>query len=166
VMLKTLGDETDYPRAAKVLDEISKKVPGYAEITARGVGKLGLNREKVSCEEVSIGNASVESNGKLRLRITNYLFAHDKILDASSNLAHHFKASTVFLNEKDAGSMNLGDGDAARILGNGMELSAEVKVDSRCREGGVVVPKISDEQGVNGLGNVDGSPAWVNIEKV
>jgi predicted molibdopterin-dependent oxidoreductase YjgC len=130
------------------------------------VGKLGLNREKVSCEEASIGNASVDSSGKLRLRIANYLFAHDKILDASSKLAHHFKTSMAFLNEKDAGSMNVGDGDAVRVLGNGMEINAEVKVDNRCQAGGVVVPKISDEQGVNGLENLDGSPAWVSIEKV
>jgi anaerobic selenocysteine-containing dehydrogenase len=100
------------------------------------------------------------------LRIANYLFAHDKILDASSKLAHHFKTSMAFLNEKDAGSMNVGDGDAVRVLGNGMEINAEVKVDNRCQAGGVVVPKISDEQGVNGLENLDGSPAWVSIEKV
>ncbi|MFT4578465.1 MAG: NADH-quinone oxidoreductase subunit G [Nitrospinales bacterium] len=166
VMLKTLGDETDYPRAAKVLDEISKKVPGYQEINSRGVGKLGLNREKVSCEVATIGNASVDSRGNLRLRIANYLFAHDKILDASSKLAHHFKTSMAFINEKDAGSMKVSDGDAVRILGNGMEINAEVKLDNRCLAGGVVVPRISDEQGVNGLENLDGSPAWVSIEKV
>ncbi len=166
VMLKTLGDETDYSRVAKVLDEISKKVHGYEEINARGVGKLGLNREKASCEEVSIGNANVDSSDKLRLRIANYLFAHDKILDASSKLAHHFKTSMAFLNEKDAGSMNVGDGDSVRIVGAGAEINAEVKVDNRCQAGGVVVPKISDEQGINGLQNLDGSPAWVSVEKV
>ena len=166
LMLKELGDETDYSRAAKVLDEISKKVLGYEEINFRGVGKFGLNREKVSCEEVSIGNASVDSAAKLRLRISNYLFAHDKILDASSKLAHHFKTSMAFFNEKDADSVNVNDGDFIRVLGNGMEIDAEVKVDNRCQEGGIVVPKISDEQGVNGLETLDGSLAWVSIEKV
>jgi hypothetical protein len=29
-----------------------------------------------------------------------------------------------------------------------------------------VVPKISDEQGLNGLTSLDGSAAWVDIEKV
>jgi predicted molibdopterin-dependent oxidoreductase YjgC len=166
VMLKTLGDETDYPRAAKVLDEISKKVPGYQEVSSREVGKLGLNRVKVSDAEASIGNASADNNGKLRLRIATYLFAHDKILDASSRLAHHFKPSTVFLNEKDAGSMKVNEGDAIRLFGNGVEINAEVKIDNRCLAGGVVVPKISDEQGLNGLTSLDGSAAWVDIEKV
>ena len=40
VMLKSLGDEANYSRVAKVLDEISKKVPGYQEINSRFVGKL------------------------------------------------------------------------------------------------------------------------------
>ena len=39
-------------------------------------------------------------------------------------------------------------------------------MDNRCLAGGVVVPRISDEQGVNELENLDGSPAWVSIEKV
>jgi hypothetical protein len=29
-----------------------------------------------------------------------------------------------------------------------------------------VVPKVSDEQGINELLNLDGSPAWVEIKKV
>ena len=168
VMLKALGDETDYSRAAKVLDEISQKVPGYQEISSKTVGKSGCNRDKITGEDISIDNTSENSGGKgkLRLRIATYLFAHDKILDASSKLAHHFKPSTAFLNEKDAGSLGVRNGDSVRLSGNGLEMDAEVIVDNRCKMGGVVVPKVSDEQGVNGLIGSDGSAAWVEVKKV
>jgi len=39
-------------------------------------------------------------------------------------------------------------------------------VDNRCESGGVVVPKISDEQGVNGLANLDNEPVWLDIKKI
>ena len=168
VMLKRLGDETDYSRVAKVLDEISKKVPGYQEINSRLVGKLGCNREQVSNEEVSPGNgkSTQNSDGKLRLRLATYLFAHDKILDASSTLAHHFKSSSAFLNEADAKNLGIANGDIIRLSGNGIEIDAELTVDNRCMAGGVVMPKVSDEQGINGLLKLDGSPTWVDIKKV
>jgi len=168
VMLKRLGDETDYSRVAKVLDEISKKVPGYQEINSRLVGKLGCNREQVVSEAVSPGNlrSAGSSKGKLRLRLVTYLFAHDKILDASSKLAHHFKSSSAFLNEADARNLGVADGDVIRLSGNGIEIDAELTIDNRCMAGGIVVPKVSDEQGINGLLNLDGSPAWVDIKKV
>ena len=168
VMLKRLGDETDYSRVAKVLDEISKKVPGYQEINSRLVGKLGCNREQVASEAVSPGNlkSAGSSKGKLRLRLVTYLFAHDKILDASSKLAHHFKSSSAFLNAADAGNLGVADGDVIRLSGNGIEIDAELTIDNRCMAGGVVLPKVSDEQGINGLLNLDGSPAWVEIKKV
>ena len=168
VMLKRLGDETDYSRVAKVLDEISKKVPGYQEINSRLVGKLGCNREQVSNEEVSPGNgkSAQTSDGKLRLRLATYLFAHDKILDASSTLAHHFKSSSAFLNEADAKNLGIANGDIIRLSGNGIEIDAELTVDNRCMAGGVVMPKVSDEQGINGLLKLDGSPTWVDIKKV
>ena len=168
VMLKRLGDETDYSRVAKVLDEISKKVPGYQEINSRLVGKLGCNREQVLSEAVSPGNlrSAGSSKGKLRLRLVTYLFAHDKILDASSKLAHHFKSSSAFLNEADAENLGVANGDVIRLSGNGIEIDAELTVDNRCMAGGVVLPKVSDEQGINGLLNLDGSPAWVEIKKV
>ncbi|MEK9627681.1 MAG: molybdopterin-dependent oxidoreductase [Nitrospinota bacterium] len=167
IMLKKLGDETEYSRVAKVLNDIAKRVPGYQEINARLVGKLGINREQVTVENASPGNLEgANGNGKLKLRVASYLFAHDKILDASSKLAHHFKSSSAFLNESDAGSLGVANGDRVRISGNGVELDAEVNVDNRCAAGGIVVPKVSDEQGVNGLVNLDGSPAWVEIKKV
>ena len=49
---------------------------------------------------------------------------------------------------------------------NEIEIEAEVIVDNRCEAGGVVVPKISDEQGINGLANLDGKPVWLDVKKV
>lgn len=43
----------------------------------------------------------------LVLRVANYLFRHDKILDAESSLAHHFLASTVHMHPDDAGKLVL-----------------------------------------------------------
>jgi predicted molibdopterin-dependent oxidoreductase YjgC len=168
VMLKKLGDETNYSRVAKVLDEISDKVPGYQEVNSRLVGKLGLNREKVLSKETSPENVgeSKKNSSKFRLRIATYLFSHDKVLDASSKLAHHFKTSSAFLHESDAANIGVCDGDKIRLYANEMEIEAEVLVDNRCTAGGVVVPKISDEQGINGLANLDGRPVWLDIKKV
>ena len=168
VMLKKLGDETNYSRVAKVLGEISKKVPGYQEIDIRLVGNLGCNREKVTDEETSFENivGSKKSNGNLKLRVATYLFSHDKVLDASSMLAHHFKPSSAFLHESDAANIGVSDGDQVLLCANGIEIEAEVIVDNRCEAGGVVVPKISDEQGINGLANLDGKTVWLDVKKV
>ena len=167
VMLKKLGDQSNYSRIAKVLNEISQKVPGYQEVNSRFVGKLGCSREQVAGEEISLGTieSAENSNGKLKLRVATYLFAHDKILDASSKLAHHFKSSSAFLNESDAKRIDVSNGDRVCISGNGTQIEAEVIIDNRCMEGGVVVPKISDEQGVKGLENLNGSPAWVDVKE-
>ena len=168
VMLKTLGIETNYSRVAKVLDEISEKVPGYQEINSRLVGSLGCNREKVLDEATSPENVvgSKITKGKLRLRVATYLFSHDKVLDASSTLAHHFKPSAAFLHESDAKKIGVSNGDKVRLYANEIELEAEVVLENRCEAGGVVVPKISDEQGVNGLASLDGKPVWLDIKKV
>ena len=168
VMLKKLGIETNYSRVAKVLDEISEKVPGYQEINSRLVGSLGCNREKVSDEATSPENVvgSKITKGKLRLRVATYLFSHDKVLDASSTLAHHFKPSAAFLHESDAKKIGVSNGDKVRLYANEIELEAEVVLENRCEAGGVIVPKISDEQGVNGLASLDGKPVWLDIKKV
>ena len=131
------------------------------------VGKLGCNREQVSSDAVSPGNgkSAKSSDGKLKLRWVTYLFPQDKILDASSKLAHHFKSSSAFLNEADAKNLGVANGDVIRLSGNGTEIDAELTVDNRCMDGGVVVPKVSDEQGINGLLKLDGS-TWVDIKKV
>ena len=168
MMLKKLGDEKNYSRITKVLEEISLKVPGYQEINSRLIGKLGFNRDKVSDQETSPENVmgSKKSKGKLRLRIATYLFAHDKVLDASSMLAHHFQSSSVYLHESDAANIGVCDGDTVCLYSNEIKIEAEVIVDNRCESGGVVVPKISDEQGVNGLANLDNEPVWLDIKKI
>ena len=168
VMLKKLGLETNYSRVAKVLDEISEKVPGYQEINSRLVGNLGCNRERVPDEATpheNVGGSKI-TKGKLRLRVATYLFSHDKVLDASSTLAHHFKPSAAFLHESDAKKIGVCNGDKVRLYANEIELEAEVVLENRCEAGGVVVPKISDEQGVNGLASLDGKPVWLDIKKV
>ena len=151
-----------------MLDEISEKVPGYQEINSRLVGSLGCNREKVLNEATSPENVvgSKITKGKLRLRVATYLFALDKVLDASSTLAHHFKPSAAFLHESDAKKIGVSNGDKVRLYANEIELEAEVVLENRCEAGGVVVPIISDDQGVNGFASLDGKPVWVDIKKV
>ena len=60
----------------------------------------------------------------------------------------------------------MSNGDKVRLYANEIELEAEVVLENRCEAGGVVVPKISDEQGVNGLASLDGKPVWLDIKKV
>jgi predicted molibdopterin-dependent oxidoreductase YjgC len=170
LMLNVLGDETNYRRVSDVTEEIACRVPGYQEISKRSVGKTGCNREPISSADESVSDKSVQAgkgkDGSLRLRIATFLFAHDKILEASSKLAHHFQPSTAYLHEKDAQRLGIEDGDTVLLSAENVNLEATAKVNNRCQSGGVVVPRISDEQGVNGLIGVDGGMAWVEIRKV
>ena len=93
------------------------------------------------------------------------LFGHDKILDAESQLAHQFQPSTVHLHESDAGTLGVQEGDEVRVTGNGHEVRAEVRVSNRCNPGGVVLPKVSDEQGVWSLVEAGKAVSRVMIRK-
>ncbi len=170
LMLNALGDETDYDKVADVTEEIACRVPGYQEISKRSVGKTGCNREPISSADESVSDKSVQAgkgkDGSLRLRIATFLFAHDKILDASSKLAHHFQPSTAHFNEKDAARLGIQDGNTVLLSAENINLEAIARVDNRCQSGGVVVPRVSDEQGVNGLIGADGGTAWVQVRKV
>jgi NADH-quinone oxidoreductase subunit G len=168
LMHKALGDDAEYRRAADVTEEISQKVPGYQEISKRSVGKAGCDREAIDSGEDTVSDNSHEAgkNGSLRLRTATVLFAQDKILEASSKLAHHFQSSTAYLNEKDAETLGIKDGDAVLLSSNNVNLEATAKVNNRCQPGGVVVPRISDEQGINGLAGVEGGPIFVEVRKV
>ena len=170
LMLNVLGDETNYRRVSDVTEEIACRVPGYQEISKRSVGKTGCNREPISSADESVSDKSVQAgkgkDGSLRLRIATFLFAHDKILDASSKLAHHFQPSTAHLNEKDAARLGIQDGNTVLLSAENINLEAIARVDNRCQSGGVVVPRVSDEQGVNGLIGADGGTAWVQVRKV
>jgi NADH-quinone oxidoreductase subunit G len=168
MMLKALGDDTEYRRVSDVTEEISQQVPGYQEISKGSVGKAGCDRGAIASGDESISDESwgAGKDGTFRLRNATFLFAHDKILDASSKLAHHFQPSTAYLNGKDAESLGIKDGDTVLISAESVNLEAVAKVSDRCKAGGVVVPRVSDEQGINGLAGMDGSPTFVSVRKV
>ncbi len=168
LMLNALGDETDYQKVLDVTDEIARKVPGYQEISRRSLGKVGCDREPVTSAEEKIAEqlASSGKDGNLRLRVATFLFSDNKILDASSKLAHHFLPSTAHLNEKDAKKLGIQNGDTVLLSAQDVTLKATASVNNRCQSGGVVVPRVSDWQGVNGLIGADGGSAWVEVRKV
>lgn len=168
LMLNALGDETNYQKSLDVTDEIAKKVPGYQDINRRSMGKSGCNRESIASTDATIAEqlAGSGKDGSLRLRVATFLFAHDKILDASSKLAHHFLPSTAYLNEEDAQRLAIKEGDTVLLSTGDVTLEATASVSDRCQSGGVVVPRVSDWQGVNSLVGVDGGPVWVGVRKV
>ncbi|MBT5550828.1 MAG: molybdopterin-dependent oxidoreductase [Nitrospina sp.] len=169
LMHKVLGDETEYRRFSDVTEEISQKVPGYQEISKKSAGKTGCDRADIASSDGPVSDNRVEAgkDGSLRLRVATYLFSHDKVLDASSKLAHHFLPSTAYLHEDDAQKLSVKDGDTVLLSAGNANLEATAKVNNRCQSGGVVVPRVSDEQGVNALVSADGSgPAWVEVRKV
>jgi NADH-quinone oxidoreductase subunit G len=151
-----------------VTDEIAKKVPGYQGINRKSMGKSGCNREFIASADETITQQSMGpvKDGSLRLRIATFLFAHDKILDASSKLAHHFLPFTAYLNEEDAKRLAIKEGDTVLLTVEEVMLEATASVSDRCQPGGVVVPRISDLQGVNSLVGIDGAPAWVGVRKI
>ncbi len=168
LMLNALGDETNYQKSLDVTDEIAIKVPGYQGISRKSMGKSGCNRESIASAAETIAEQPTGSgeDGSLRLRVATFLFAHDKILDASSKLAHHFLPFTAHLNEEDAKKLAIKEGDTVLLTAEDVTLEATASVNGRCQPGGVVVPRVSDWQGVNGLVGVDGGPAWVGVRKV
>ncbi len=81
-------------------------------------------------------------------------------------MAHHFQPSTAYLNEKDAEGLGIKDGDPVLLAAGNVSLEAMAKISDRCQPGGVVMPRVSDEQGVNDLTALDGSPTYVKVRKV
>ena len=166
-MINSLSEEPiDYLTSFSVTEEISGKVPGYGEISKKSVKKEGKPREVVASVNGSV--PQVEKTGSsgqgLKLRVATQLFSRDKILSASSSLAHHFLPSTVHLHEGDAAKLGLTDGDEAVLSANGSEVRAKVEVSNRCNPGAIVVPIVSDDQGVQGLAG-SGSVSWVEVRK-
>lgn len=158
-MLKALGQETDYKDAAAVLNEIAEKVPAYTGLTRKTLRKTGKVREGVADSGGQLTDpAKVEASGdKLVLRVANYLFRHDKILDAESSLAHHFLASTVHMHPDDAGRLGFKEGDHANISANGVAVEVRVAVSGKCNPGAVVMPWVSDEQNLQSLVSSEGA---------
>ena len=168
MLLNAVGDETQYQDALGVTAEIAAKVPGYGEIKRSSIRKAGKNRASFLLPNGGPGTEMTTApgqDGALRLRIANFLFSNDKILEKESPLAHHFKPSIAYLHESDAGKLSLEDGDEVKIASNGSEINAKVEVSDACNPGGVVVPRVSDEQEVCALANHDGSMTWVTIRK-
>ena len=169
LMAKTLSEESDgsnYSTSFSVTDEIAKNVPGYGEISKKSIKKEGVNRGAPSSNNGTSLEAAESSSpnlNALKLRIANYLFAHDKILDASSVLAHHFKSSTVYIHEDDAKKLALNNEDRVLVVSGNTEVEAQLEISNRCNPGGVVLPNISDEQGVWGLVDNRNGVSWVEI---
>ncbi|QPJ60526.1 MAG: molybdopterin-dependent oxidoreductase [Candidatus Nitronauta litoralis] len=165
-MLRALGQETDYKDAAAVLKEISEKVPAYAGLARKTLRKTGKVREGIAdsggqaTEPATMG--ATEDN--LVLRVANYLFRHDKILDAESSLAHHFLASTVHMHPDDAGKLGFKEGDHANVSSNGVAVEVRVAVSGKCNPGAVVMPWVSDEQNLQSLVNPEG-PTLVTVSR-
>ena len=84
-------------------------------------------------------------------------------MDATSILAHHFKSSIVHLHEKDAKKLKLKNEDDVVVVSGDTEVAAQVEISNRCNPGGVVLPNISDEQGVWGLADNRDGVTWVEI---
>jgi NADH-quinone oxidoreductase subunit G len=168
LMLNALGDEAIYQRSLDVTDEIAKKVPGYQGINRKSIGKSGCNREPVTTSYEMIAEEPPGSvkDGSLRLRVATFLFAHDKILDASSKLKHHFLPSIAYLNEEDAKRLTIKEGDTVLLTAEDITLEATASVNGRCQPGGVIVPRVSDLHRVNSLIGFNGAPVWVDVKKV
>ncbi len=165
MMAKELGQEAAPKDVHAITAEIAEKVNGYQEIKRSAIRRQGKNREAVpSTNGAPALEGTLTGNG-LVLRVADVLFSHDKILDAESNLAHQFQPATVHLHESDASTFGVKEGDEVRVTGNGHEVRAEVRVSNRCNPGGVVLPKVSDEQGVMSLAEAGKAVSWVTIKK-
>jgi len=156
----------EYLTSFSVTEELSQNVPGYREVSKKSIKKEGKTREKVESMNGSVPEIQkIESSEKgLKLRIATQLFTKDKILDASSPLAHHFLPSTLYLHESDALKLKLSNGDQALLTANGFDVEANVEVSNRCNPGAVVVPKVSDDQRLLKLA-CGGAVSWVEVKK-
>ncbi len=169
MIANAMGDETRYTNVADILKEISGKVSGYSEIKMGTIRKEGKNRASVLLNGGSspgkVPAMEKVSDGSLRLRVADYLFRHDKMLDASSSLAHKMKPSMVCLHASDAEQLGVSNGDQVKVKAGDEEISAEAAVTNRCNPGGVIVPYISDEQGIMKLVISEGAVTRVRVEK-
>jgi NADH-quinone oxidoreductase subunit G len=166
-MINSLSEKPiEYLTSFSVTEELSQMVPGYNEISKKSIKKEGKTREKIEYINGSTPEIQkIDSSGKgLRLRIATQLFSKDKVLDASSPLAHHFLPSTLCLHESDALKLDLFNGDQAVLTANGVDVGVTVEVSDRCNPGAVVVPRVSDDQGLLRLAS-SGSVSWVEVRK-
>ena len=167
-MISVLNEEpAEYSTSFGVTEELAGKVTGYGDISKKSIKKEGKNREQVAYTNGLVAQAEKPSAGKkgtLKLRISTCLFANDKILEEPCILAHQFKPPVVHLHETDAANLGLAEGNEAVLAANGTEVRAIVEVSNRCNPGAMVVPRVSDEQGVLGLAG-SGPVNWVEVRK-
>ncbi len=168
-MSQELGGETVYKNSAAITKEISEKVPGYEEIVKSNVKNVGKTRDSINYtngdrpEREDLPKRPAKD--MFRLRVASYLFCHDKLLDAESSLAHKFLSSTVFIHPEDAKNLSLQEGDSVSLVSGVQEVGAQVEISDRCNPGALVLPKISDEQGVLSLVDPDRSIQWIRLKK-
>jgi NADH-quinone oxidoreductase subunit G len=70
----------------------------------------------------------------------------------------------VYLNEIDASKLSLSGGDKVVLVANETEVQAIVDISNRCNPGAVIVPKVSDDQGLLKLAQRE-SVSWVEVKK-
>ena len=59
--------------------------------------------------------------------------------------------ATVYIHQTDAKKAGVVSGDRVRVYSGDVELKARVEVGDHCNSGGIVIPKVSDEQNVLAL---------------
>jgi len=165
MMIRALDENApEYAASFGVTAEIAEKVPGYSDISKKSIKKEGQTRTQPPVAQGAVESPSEQATaGGLRLRIAHRLFAQDAILDPSSQLSHQFQASTATLNEADASRLGIANGDPVVITAGGGEVRAQAEVSNRVNPGGVVVPRVSDEQDLMTLAAEDA--AAVDVKK-
>ena len=166
-MARIFGCSAEYKDSFGVTEEIAAKVSAYADINKKSVQEAGKNRKSISCvagKAQALPTVS-QPKGGFKLRVSPYLFAQDKILSASTPLKHHFKTSAIYMHEKDAADLSMKTGDDVLVVSAGVSVKAKVVVSNQCNPGGVVLQRVSDEQGVMSLASSDGLVSWVQITR-
>jgi len=158
MMIRNLDENApDYASALAVTAEIAEKVPGYGEVTRAALKKEGKTRSSSASAPASAAAPEGRNRAGLRLRIAHRLFQQDALLDPESQLSHQFEAATAHLNEADAKKLGIASGDTVVLAAEGSEVRAEAVVSNRVNAGGVLVPRVSDEQGLLALAGKSGA---------
>ncbi|MFQ5482186.1 MAG: molybdopterin-dependent oxidoreductase [Nitrospinaceae bacterium] len=166
-MLQEVGREAAYLNAWQVTKEIAAQVPAYQDMDRKSIGRQGKPRASVACSNrrtPQIQVAAPPANGALKLRVADFLFRHDKVLDAQSPLAHKFRPASAHLHPDDAARLGIREGETLEIRGGQGVVQAAAVISARCNPGAVVVPWVSDEQGLMGIVSRDGV-SWVTVAK-
>lgn len=167
LMAKALGGDAEYKDSFGVTAEIAAKIPAYAEINKKSIRKNGKTRGSIG---YAGGKAEAQPDepqpkGALKLRICHFLFAKDKILNGASPLKHHFKEPFIQMHEKDAGSLGIKTGDSVLVTSGGASVRVKAMVSNQCNPGGVIMPKVSDCQGIMALAGDNGLIGWAQVTR-